>query len=482
MDEFSDKRRQENQTPRVFEQSSELTLVRGLLLFLGYVVLWRVSALMEYAPHASLWFPPAGWTLAAFLIFGVRALLPLAAAMLLTTFWMNIIYDAGQTLSETLIVGLLFTFAISFSYGLGAALLRQFVRFGVVRDLPVMVMSFLALGALTSLLASFLGTQVLLIAGTVSIFDVYTIWLPWWIGDMAGVLVLTPLFMVLMLWRQPHLSSWVRTLRISTEPTPIYQFGVKLTLLLSLLYTCILLSWWFEHRDVAFAVFFLIIPQMWIAYTENALRTAISLGVFSLSLAIGVNIFDLGESAMVYQFAVTVIAASVYFGLAVPVLLAQNQQLQMQAQYDYLTGVTSRGYFTELAEDELKRASHYQYPITLLMLDVDHFKRINDTYGHAVGDKALIAVADVLKNHLRPSDVCGRFGGDEFLILLPGLTEGSAAKVIARIQQAFEYIAVDGLDEPISATYGMVQVEHEESLELAIQRADQGLLGRKNRR
>ncbi|WP_194757217.1 GGDEF domain-containing protein [Aliidiomarina indica] len=482
MHELSGDARQDDHSSRILEQSSELTLFRGVLLFIGYVVLWRVSALMEYAPHASLWFPPAGWTLAAFLVFGVRALFPLALGMMFTTFWMNAIYDAGQTITEVLVVGLLFTFAISFSYGLGAALLRQFVRFGVVRDLPVMVMSFLALGALTSLLASFLGTQVLLIAGTVSIFDVYTIWLPWWIGDMAGVLVLTPLFMVLMLWRQPHLSSWVRTLRISTEPTPIYQFGVKLTVLLSLLYACILLSWWFEHRDVAFAVFFLIIPQMWIAYTENALRTAVSLGVFSLSLAIGINLFDLGESAMVYQFAVTVIAASVYFGLAVPVLLAQNQQLQMQAQFDYLTGVTTRGYFSELAADELERASHYKYPISLLMLDLDHFKRINDTYGHAVGDKALMAVADVLKNQLRPSDLCGRFGGDEFLVLLPGLSESSASKVVVRIKDAFEYIAIEGLDEPISASFGMVQIEPGESLEKALQRADEHLITGKRRR
>lgn len=103
-----------------------------------------------------------------------------------------------------------------------------------------------------------------------------------------------------------------------------------------------------------------------------------------------------------------------------------KQQIEIQAQTDYLTGISNRRHFVELAEQELNRAIRFQRPCTLLVIDVDHFKSINDSWGHAIGDLVLQQVAGVVKDALRAQDHFGRTGGEEFAVVLVE-TEGSAA-------------------------------------------------------
>ncbi|HJK89569.1 MAG TPA: GGDEF domain-containing protein [Polyangiaceae bacterium LLY-WYZ-15_(1-7)] len=110
----------------------------------------------------------------------------------------------------------------------------------------------------------------------------------------------------------------------------------------------------------------------------------------------------------------------------------------MEAQYhetiykmtivDGLTGVNNKRYLLETMEREIPRARRHERPLTLVMFDIDHFKHINDTYGHLAGDYVLKEMAQLVKNRLRPDDVLGRYGGEEFAVLLPETnTEGGAA-------------------------------------------------------
>jgi hypothetical protein len=95
-----------------------------------------------------------------------------------------------------------------------------------------------------------------------------------------------------------------------------------------------------------------------------------------------------------------------------------NEQMEAQARTDYLTGVFNRRHFVDLAERELERARRYNRPFTLLMIDVDHFKAINDTHGHNTGDLALQVVSRVICETLRSIDIFGRLGGEEFAVVL----------------------------------------------------------------
>lgn len=109
---------------------------------------------------------------------------------------------------------------------------------------------------------------------------------------------------------------------------------------------------------------------------------------------------------------------------------------RMAARIDPLTGVANSREFKESAKVELMRARRVGYPLTLLYLDLDDFKTINDTLGHSAGDKLLMRIGHALKGALRATDLVGRLGGDEFAILLPDTTEDQATPVIRKIEQA----------------------------------------------
>ena len=127
-------------------------------------------------------------------------------------------------------------------------------------------------------------------------------------------------------------------------------------------------------------------------------------------------------------------------------------EVQRLATLDGLTGTYNRRHFMELAQREYDNARRFGHPLTAMMLDVDHFKRINDRHGHHVGDQVLRILADRCRTALRSVDVLGRYGGEEFAILLPGSTQHHAATVLA------ERIRRRVADEPIPTDDGAVKV------------------------
>jgi diguanylate cyclase (GGDEF)-like protein len=105
------------------------------------------------------------------------------------------------------------------------------------------------------------------------------------------------------------------------------------------------------------------------------------------------------------------------------------------ATIDSLTGVYNRRTFKELADPLLSRARRTRTPVALLMLDIDHFKHINDTHGHLAGDDVLAGFAELVRGCLRKEDLLARYGGEEFVVLLPGATQGAAAALAERIRE-----------------------------------------------
>ena len=112
----------------------------------------------------------------------------------------------------------------------------------------------------------------------------------------------------------------------------------------------------------------------------------------------------------------------------------REDRLYQRATRDALTGIYNRGHFTEMATLEIDRARRFAEPLSAIMLDIDHFKKVNDTYGHEVGDKVIIALAQTLTAHIRKIDFAGRLGGEEFAILLPRANKEPAAEVAQRLR------------------------------------------------
>ena len=152
-----------------------------------------------------------------------------------------------------------------------------------------------------------------------------------------------------------------------------------------------------------------------------------------------------------------------------------NREFAEQAQLDYVTGTLNRRGIEEAMLIELARSRRSERPISILLIDVDRFKTINDVYGHASGDEALRTVARSIAPALRVYDKLGRYGGDEFLLLLPETMEDSAMVIAGRIREALGRHALEAGIGQLTASIGVTScAPHEELIEI-LGRADAAL-------
>jgi diguanylate cyclase (GGDEF)-like protein len=147
------------------------------------------------------------------------------------------------------------------------------------------------------------------------------------------------------------------------------------------------------------------------------------------------------------------------------------ESLRHLAMYDALTELFNRRAFLELAEREIARARRSNAPFAVLMLDLDHFKRINDRHGHPAGDRVLAGFAALLRRCLRAEDLVGRYGGEEFCAVLPGARKREALGVAERIRA--QSAKKTGITVSIGVT--LCPAGSETSLQSAIARADEAL-------
>ncbi len=133
------------------------------------------------------------------------------------------------------------------------------------------------------------------------------------------------------------------------------------------------------------------------------------------------------------------------------------EDIQLRSIMDDLTGVFNRRHFFEKAEVEFQRARRYQHPISIIILDIDHFKRFNDRFGHIHGDHALKTVAKTIQDEIRSPDLLSRYGGEEFCILLPETELDGASAFAERIRKKVAGILldVDGSQESLTISMGV---------------------------
>lgn len=159
-------------------------------------------------------------------------------------------------------------------------------------------------------------------------------------------------------------------------------------------------------------------------------------------------------------------------------------ELVRQAHTDYLTGFNNRGFFMQQAERELQRSIRYGSDLSIFMMDVDHFKKINDTYGHKIGDLVLQKLAEVCLNTLRMVDIIGRIGGEEFAILLPETPEQEAIRVAERLRQAISNAKIPlgyGLPLSITVSIGVTSLtSKDDNIDVLLSVADKALYEAKN--
>jgi len=351
---------------------------------------------------------------------------------------------------------------------------------------------------LASGLAALLGASIYSLSAptTTSFWDFWTIW---WLGDGMGVLLLTPL-----------LLGWLQG---PSRPAAHRPLEAAALLALTLLFAIWIFSQGatdsFPRRP------FLLFPLPLWAAVRFGVRGAASIALLIAAIAIAATLNGVSplraatpaDTVLLLQEYLAVLAFS---SLALAALLQElrathdeldrlsrelearvearthelqeaNERLEELASIDSLTGASNRRHFMELAKAEISRAKRQGLPLSVIMLDIDFFKSINDRYGHEIGDKVLVALAATIHATLRGGDIFARMGGEEFIVMLPGQGLTEALPMAERLRLLIAQNEVPGCPARITVSAGLAGLENEsdEIVDL-LRRADRGLYRAKN--
>lgn len=236
-----------------------------------------------------------------------------------------------------------------------------------------------------------------------------------------------------------------------------------------------------------------------IAMTAGGLRPGLIWSILALVAVSGIYIADIFSllvliSAVDRRLLAAVSSIGFVFTVAVHLVLAERNSAKALAKLDMamntiydlairdeLTGIYNRRHLMNVINEVRSKASIQELPFCVCLIDIDHFKRINDTHGHAAGDEILRQLAASIQAQIRNGDCFGRFGGEEFLVLLPDTTAETAMTFIERIRQSVEaaaFIPEHG-DEKITISVGIAEYVKSEAVEMTISRADGALYAAK---
>lgn len=162
-----------------------------------------------------------------------------------------------------------------------------------------------------------------------------------------------------------------------------------------------------------------------------------------------------------------------------------QKEAELLSRIDPLTGLLNRRHFSHLAQLEFERAIRYKHPLSLIIFDIDFFKRVNDTFGHQIGDKALVHITRVFQQQARNSDVLARYGGEEFINLLPETTHAEAEQAAERLRQMIQQadMLINGQILTLTVSIGVANItppDTIENLEELLKQADEALYQAKN--
>ncbi len=221
-------------------------------------------------------------------------------------------------------------------------------------------------------------------------------------------------------------------------------------------------------------------------------KVALVMLVVEMLIMLGIYLLEVQISdwkvALVDASLVALIGGTIaYFTLIRPkdqqiraVMLALEEarlKAENHARFDALTGVLSRRAVLEALDTEIERAKRYGSTLASLMLDLDNFKTFNDAHGHQFGDKVLLQIARVISEHCRTIDHLGRYGGEEFLLILPETRIDGAARFAERVRLAVAAPCVDGNGEHVTLSIGVAEwTDGNGTASRLISRADQALL------
>lgn len=473
-------------------------LVTGILYYLGAYVGVHFAALESGI--VILW-PPNAVLLAAFLSQPPRQWWPL----LLVVMAAEVAADVPVfTVSQALLFGAINIMECLLAASLIRLCLKRQVDWCQPKDLSLILF---VVFLIASPIAAVGGASVYsFLLNTDTPFLIF--WRLWWIGDATGLVILTPFLHMLFnagLSQRVASDTWPHRLELAGA----WLFG---------LVTCYTVFFLDLHSEdyLALPPLAVIAAPIWVAIrfgplANSFLATAVTLFVvFSTTAGAGPFVLDQQErSALLTQEFVVLFTAIVLYvsafvhqnrrnshklrhALADVKLLNQaleervrqrtrelfdaNRQLQTLALTDELTGIPNRRKMKELGEKEARRSERSERPFTVMLLDIDHFKSINDRYGHTVGDQCLQAFVNAIAPSLRSIDRFGRWGGEEFVIIVPDSDHVDLVHLSNKLLAHVREVSVPVDDHQISMTVSIGVAEwHHAGFDKLVSEADDAL-------
>ncbi len=404
-----------------------------------YFVAGKLGLQLAYV-HASataVW-PCTGIAIAALLVFGYRVW----PGILIGAFVVNLTTAGSVGTSVVVAMG-------NTLEGLaGCYLVSRFAggKEAFARAQDIFKFALLA-GMLATAVSATIGVVTLAAAGFADWAAFGSMWCTWWLGDAVGAVTVTPL--LLLWWENPRLR-WTRE-----------QITELVLLFLGLFATgWVVFGKPFHSELKNYPLEYLCIPFLiWAAFRFGRRKAATALCVLSM-ISVWGTLHGYGPFARESQNA-SLLLMQAFMGIMAVTILAlaaevtehkrAEERVRNLAVSDPLTGLANYRQLVEALETEIKRFGRNERPFVVLLLDLDGLKKINDAHGHIVGSRALCRLADMLRLYSREMDTAARYGGDEFVLILPE-TDLEAARLVA--QRISKRLAEDGEEPKISVSIG----------------------------
>jgi diguanylate cyclase (GGDEF)-like protein len=449
----------------------------GLLFFsITYWFAVRLGLLLVAQPEgiASIW-PVSGLALAILLLNPKSRWVKLLAVIFVTNVIGN--WSGGNSLW----VGLGYALVNTLEPVLAAWVLMYVCRSKITFERTAEIFALLFVATLINGLTALLGATVSMLAFQGSFINA---WLVWWAADGLGIILVAPVIVswatnkkvfppslqiieMVLLVLIPTVFAWLLFGPVTVAEEPLLRNYMFFPLL-------IWLAFRFTLRGVDTTLLLVSVIAIW--------GTMRGYGIFSFAdqtrtehlVALQVFLIVLNFSGL---FLSAMVTERKLVGMELQAALIREQKL---ARTDVLTNINNRRQLSELAEHEFEIATRYQQPLSVLLFDIDHFKSINDIFGHGVGDLVLQCVTDVACVELRSADVIGRYGGEEFVIVLPMTNAQQTYPLAERIRAGVEQICVptEKGDATVTLSIGIVEMKlgaQNGSAENLIRNADEAM-------
>ena len=443
-------------------------LARIVLLAAVYFLAAKLALLVAIPPgYATAVWPASGIALASVLLQGSRI-------------WPGIWLGASLvnvTVQSSLVAATLIGMGNTLEALAGAALFRAYVGRPGAFQRGEDVVRFVAIAALSATIAATVAAASLALVHSLGWPELLWNWWTWWQGDTVGIIIVAPLILGWSVRIRPALTGW-----------RIAEGSVLLCLLSGVMYA--IFGGGMAPFIPSLPLTFAILPfVIWAAFRFRQRKVA-TVNALVCAMAVWSTLEGSGPFAqaslnasllLLLAFMCTVVTTGLVLsavigerGRAVEATQRLLRDLREQTIRDPLTSLHNRRFLQDYLQREILRATREDAPLAVVMIDLDRFKRINDTAGHQAGDRVLVEVAGLLKRHVRGSDIACRYGGEEFAVVLPKTTLESALRRSEEIRSAIS-------DEPdrlrgVTASLGVALCPaHAMDAEALLRAADRAL-------